>query len=99
MDYYLKLKSLDEDKLLSEIDTISDKLYKARAGSPIHQQLLQMYNDARQMHQEIMFMKRAGKPEDSEALNIGTIDEVITTPDYDSNELVNIVVDFYRDKI
>ena len=99
MDYYVKLAELDEDKLLSEIETISDKMYKARPGSEIYQQLLTMYQDARQMYEEKLFLKRAPTEADSESLDIGTMDEVITTPDYSTDELVNIVVDAYRDKI
>jgi hypothetical protein len=98
MDYYIKLTTLDKDKLLSEIEHISDKLFKCKPGSSVHQQLLQMYGEAQQMYEEKLFVERQGQQADT-AMDIGEIDSVVITPDYSDEEIITITVDSYRDKI
>jgi len=98
MDYYIKLTTMDEDKLLSEIEKISDKMFKVRPGCSVHQQLLQMYREAQAAYEEKMFIKRVG-PQKSEIIELGNIDSEVFTPDYSTEELITIIVDSYRDKI
>lgn len=97
MDYYIHIQQLPEDKLMSEIEKLNKKLMQLNSSSPMYNQLLGMLDIAQTALAEHGYVRRVGDKRDS-IIEIGTVEEHITTPDYSSNELLLAVVEQYTGK-
>lgn len=100
-DPWMKFQGMRLDKLQDEIRSMNEKRFCMRPGSRVYQQLSQMI----QMAQGIAYEKQMieshnhrekDKPKD-EVINIGEIHEEVYTPDYSNEELLNILVQEYRE--
>jgi ribosomal protein L20A (L18A) len=94
-DYYIKVQSLPEDKLVQELEKLNKQIMKISPSSPIYNQVLSMLNMAQEAYSEIALKQRI-KPEDSKIIEIGTIEEEVLMPDYDKSMLINAVIEQYR---
>jgi hypothetical protein len=94
-DYYAKIHSMPEDKLVQELDKLNKQIMKINPNSPIYQQVLSMLTMAQEAYSEIAIRSRI-KPEESKIVEIGTIEEQVLMPDYDKATLINAVIEQYR---
>lgn len=97
--YFLKIQSLSQEKLLEEEKRLYNILYKTNETSPVYNQIWSMLDMIRDTIQERLFMERQGKLPDSEIIEIGKIEEVVYTPDYNAEELLLAVVHQYTSKM
>lgn len=93
-DYYTKVNSMTEDKLSDEIRSLYKKLMSLNPQSPMYDQMLQMVTTAETAYQEKIYLNKFKDSKD-EVINIGTIDEVVHTPNYSTEELLLAVVSQY----
>jgi len=93
MDYYDKYSSMNEEKLLDEIEELNKRLFKIRGNSPIRSQLLDMIHTAENFYREFQSTRRV-KLENT-VINIGEIESSVNTPEYSSIEVLNILVTGY----
>lgn len=100
-DPWLKFQGMRLDKLHDEIRSMNERRFKMQPGSQVYQQLGQMIQMANQIAQEKQmvenFNQRQKDKPDSEIINIGEIEETVYTPDYSTEELLNILVQEYRE--
>lgn len=94
-DYYVKVNTMAEDKLVDEIQNLYKKLMVMNPNSPMYDQLLHMVETAETAYQEKIYMNRFKDKNTSGAVDIGVIDEVINTPNYSAKELLLAVVSQY----
>lgn len=97
LDYYTKISMMADDKIVSEIQNLQKKLYKIDPASPMYSQMLELINIAQNVHEERMFKQRYSNLKD-EVFDIGEIEEVVYTPNYDADDLLRAVVELYRKK-
>jgi tRNA A37 N6-isopentenylltransferase MiaA len=97
-DYYAKVNNMAEDKLVDEIQRLYKKLMAMNHQSPMYDQMLQMVQTAETAYQEKIYVNRFKNSKASEVIDIGTIDEVVHTPNYSSEELLLAVVSQYIKK-
>lgn len=93
-DYYIKVHSMKEEKLVAEIERLNRQLWKTSVSSPIYNQLLDMLNTAQGALDELMFRQRVKK--EDKIIEIGYVDSTTTLPDYNSAALLNAIVQEYR---
>jgi hypothetical protein len=93
-DYYDRIHSLSDDKLMDEIESINKKIAKMKnPNAAIYDQLTQMLEIAQSAYQESM-LKRRVNTEDT-VLNIGEIQGETYQPDYSDEKLLDIIVQGY----
>jgi hypothetical protein len=97
-DYFLRIQSLSQDKLLDEERRIYDLIFKISETSPMYNQLWDMLGTVHASLREKQFMERQGKQPDSEIIEIGKIEEVVYTPEYNSQELLLAIVNQYTNR-
>jgi len=97
IDNYQKYQSMSLDDLLDEIEKINKHLFKLREGTPMFNQLMSMRSlaDATYKEKSLLAMQKSNKNPPSEILDIGEIDSVEYTPDYDDDTILNNVVESY----
>ena len=91
------LNSTQYVHLIAEIEKVSKKLMLINSSSPMYSQLLGMLDIAQTAMAEHSYVRRVGDKRDS-IIEIGTVEEHITTPDYSSDELLLAVVEQYTGK-
>lgn len=96
--YYLKVQGLGTEKLLEEEKRLYDLLFKTSETSPMYQQIWDMLEMVQSTFRERQFLERRGREPDNEIIEIGKIEEVVYTPDYNSEELLIAVVNQYNSK-
>ena len=96
-DSYIKYQGMSLDDLLDEIEKINKQLFKLREGSPMYNQVRNMRDlaDATYREKSLLAMQKANKNPPSEIIEIGEIESVEYTPDYDDNTLLDNVVESY----
>lgn len=94
-DYYSKVYSLSEDKLVAEIERLNKQLFKINQTSPVYNQILDMLSTAQMAYDELSFSKRV-KAEESKIIEIGTIEEEVIIPNYNADALLDAIVQQYR---
>lgn len=97
--YFFKVQSLTEDKLIEEEKRLYNMLYKTNETSAIYHQVWDMLELVQNTLREKQFMSRLDKLPESEIIEIGKIEEVVYTPDYNSEELLLAVVNQYTGKL
>ncbi len=97
LDYYTKVSSMTDDKIITEIQNLQKKLYKIHPESPMYSQMLELISIAQNVHEERLFKQRFSNVKD-EVVDIGEIEEVVYTPNYDADDLLRAVVELYRKK-
>lgn len=100
-DPWIKFQSMSLDKLHDEIRALNERKSKMRPGSQIYHQLGQMIQMANEIAREKQMVenfnyRQKNKP-DSAVVDIGEIQENVYTPDYSGDELLNILVQEYRE--
>jgi hypothetical protein len=93
IDYYDKVQAMNEEQLMTELDSLDKKLFKLNPGSAMYDQLLTMRETVDFAIREQM-MKRRVKTEDT-VLDIGTIESTIDEPEYNKSDIVSILVHNY----
>lgn len=96
-DNYIKYQSMNVDDLLDEIEKINKTLFRLKEGTPMFNQLMSMRTLADQTFREksVVAMQKAQKTPPSEILDIGEIESVEYTPNYNEDEVLNNVVESY----
>jgi hypothetical protein len=97
MDHFAYIHSLTEDKLLLEIEKMNKKLFKLNPASPMYDQLYGMIETAQLALAEMQYTRRFKDAEDK-IIEIGTVEEHVSMPDYSKEELLLALVDQYKDK-
>ncbi len=96
-DYYDRVHSMTEDKLVTEIEELNKKIAKIKNPNTVmFDQLVSMLGIAQDAYQEIM-IKRRIKAEDT-VLNIGEIQGDVYQPDYSDEIVLDILVQGYTKK-
>lgn len=96
--YFFKIHTLSEEKLIEEEKRLYNLLYKTNETSAIYNQVWDMLELVQSTLREKHLMARMGKLPESEIIEIGKIEEVVYTPDYNSEELLLAVVNQYTVK-
>lgn len=92
-DYYSHVNSLDEDKLILEIEKLTKRMLKTSAGSPIFAQLQSYLEMANSAYQDRIWTQRIKN--ENTVMDIGEIESTVTEPDYTKQELVSDIVKTY----
>lgn len=95
-NYFLKVQALSQEKLLDEEKRLYDLLFKISETSPMYNQIWHMLEMVQTSLREKQFLERRGKVPDAEIIEIGKIEEVVYTPDYNSDELLIAVINQYN---
>jgi tRNA A37 N6-isopentenylltransferase MiaA len=94
-DYYTKVNAMTEDKLSDEIQKLYKKILVMNSNSPMYDQLLQMLDTVETAYQEKIYVSRFKNDKTSSVIDIGVIDEIVSTPNYTADELLLAVVSLY----
>tara|TARA_R110001592_G_scaffold158352_2_gene389474 strand:- start:3054 stop:3476 length:423 start_codon:yes stop_codon:yes gene_type:complete len=97
-DYWQKVQDMNQDKILTEIESLTKRLYQLSEASPIWNQVAGMLDNAHERHRDLMEFQRAEMDTTPDVLNIGDVDAVVYTPDYSKAELLTNIAKFYYDK-
>lgn len=97
IDYYDKVQRMSEKKLSEEHARLVKMLTKTNPTSPVYQQLLNMHDTLEEAILERTLARNITDTTD-EVIDIGEIQSDVHTPDYSSDELLNVVVQQYIDK-
>ena len=95
-DYYDKVQAMTSDQLSDELAMLNKKLGSVQPGTPIYDQILDMYETVSFAYREDMY-KSLNKPESS-VMNIGEMESTTTEPDYTKIELLDAIVTGYTKK-
>ena len=94
-DYYAHVHAMDESKLNAEIKKLHDNLFRLDPESPMYNQLLDMVDIANSAYNDMVYAARFKDAKD-EAMEIGTMESSVNTPDYTKAELLTAVVTAYK---
>lgn len=97
-NYWQKIQDMNQDKILTEIETLTKRLYRMPEGSPMWRQLSGMLDEAHERHRDLLEFQRLEMDTTPEVIEIGEIDTTVYTPDYTKEELVHDIASFYYDK-
>ena len=97
-DYWQKVQAMNQDKVLTEIESLTKRLYQLNEASPIWNQVKGMLDDAQERHRDLMAHQHNEMDNIPDVLNIGEIESVVHTPDYSKEELLTNIAKFYYDK-
>ena len=93
-EYYDRVHSMSDEKLMDEIESLNKKISKMKnPNAAIYDQLTEMLSIARSAYQESM-LKRRVNTEDT-VLNIGDIQGETYQPDYSDEKLLEVMVQGY----
>jgi hypothetical protein len=99
-DFFEKVQSMNEDTLIEEMQNLNKKLFSIRKEGGIRQQVENMLGIVQDRYNTLIALKRLEADKTPDVLNIGEIEEVVTTPDYNKEELITYFSHFYSgDKI
>ncbi len=92
--YDIKLESMTLTELHSESERLQKMLVDGRHGESVSKQILEFLNTVDQRISEVMFMDRFEKSQEgkSSIIEIGYTEEVVYTPDYSKQELLDALV-------
>lgn len=100
LDIWERFHRMEEQALSSEIERMTRLLFKQKPGSAVYRQIAASIHMARQVAGEKSQVKRfreANKDPKSQVLDIGEMESVTYTPDYNRAELLDAVVQSYLD--
>lgn len=92
-DYYTHVNSLDEEKIILEIEKITKRMLKTDPGSPIYGQLQSYLDMANSAYQDRLWTQRIKN--ENTVMDIGEMESTVTEPDYTKEELVTDIVKTY----
>ena len=99
-DYYFKINSMSNDKILTEIETLRKKQFTVKAETPIWYQIQDMIDFCTQEYHARVMSDRLKNEKSSDVMDIGEIDSIDYTPDYSERDTFVEMVSFYSgDKI
>ena len=98
-DYYLRVQSLNQDKLHEEERRLHNLLFKIAENNPMYSQIQDMLDMVQSAQQEHFFLERTKHQPSHEVIEIGKIEETVYTPDYNHEDLLLAVVNQYTSKI
>lgn len=93
-DYYTHVNNMTEDQLVKEIERLTTQLLRTSPTSPVYQQMVTMLHTAEEARDEY-YMKQRFSKEGDEIIEVGTIESSVAYPEYNKEELLNVVVDSY----
>jgi hypothetical protein len=96
MEYWQKIESMDRTKLDAEIKRLTQQLFSIPGTSPIKNQILDMLDIAHQTKQEHFFKDQIKSNNSADVINIGEVDSVSYTPNYNTDELLTAIVTLYQ---
>jgi hypothetical protein len=101
VDPWMKFNNMQLEPLQKEIRTMTEQRFRMRPGSQVYQQLGQMINTAQNIAREKQMIESHRQHNKdkapNEVINIGEITEEVYTPNYTSDELLNILVQEYKE--
>jgi len=99
-DYYFKVDGMNNDQLLTEMETLRKKQFNVKTDTPIWFQIQDMIDFCTQEYQARVMRERLKNEKSSDVMDIGEIDSVDYTPDYSERDTFVEMVSFYSgDKI
>ena len=92
--YDLKRESLTLTELHAESERLQKMLVDGRHSDTVTQQILSFLNTVDQRISEVMYMERFKKSQEGKpsVIEIGQTEEVVYTPDYSKQELLDALV-------
>jgi len=94
-DYFFKVQQMNEDELLTELQKLNTKLYSFTSETGLRLQIENMINLVAEEHLQRMSARREAADKTPDIIEIGTIEEVVETPDYSKTELITHFSNFY----
>jgi|TARA_R110002153_G_scaffold209467_3_gene362008 hypothetical protein len=94
-DYFFKVQHMTEDQLLTELQKLNTKLYSFTSETGLRLQIEGMINLVSDEHQARMATRRMEADKTPDIIEIGSIEEFVTTPDYSKKELITHFSNFY----
>ena len=88
---------MNAEKLHEEEKRIYDLLFKISETSPVFAQLQDMLDQVQEAKYELQVRKQYENKKD-QVIDIGKIEEIVYTPNYNADELLNAVVTLYLSK-
>ena len=99
-DYYFKVDGMNNDQLLTEMETLRKKQFNVKTDTPIWFQIQDMIDFCTQEYQARVMRERLKNEKSSDVMDIGEIDSVDYTPDYSERDTFVEMLSFYSgDKI
>jgi hypothetical protein len=98
LDNWERFQQMEDQALSSEIERLTKLLFKQRTGSALYRQIAATIHMAKKVAGEknqIKQFREANKTPKSQILDIGEIESITYTPDYNRVELLDAVVQAY----
>lgn len=95
MDYYDKLRTLNAEKTLDEVQDLYKKIMRINPSSPIHGQILDMIEMAESYYRELLILETS-KNLKTEVIEIGTIESKKEEAEISNDALFKMLVDSYK---
>lgn len=92
-----QFEQMTPEKLLDKITELNKRLFKMNQRSPMYNQMRAIIGEAQAVYQEGLMMSKfnAQNEERDDVINIGDIESVVYTPDYNEKTVIDTVVNSY----
>jgi hypothetical protein len=95
-DFFDKIQAMDStDKIFEEIKKLNERLFRINEGSPMHEQLQGMIETCHMRQTELFAGQMEASDKTPDVLDIGEIQSTVYTPEYDEQNLLTTLTNFY----
>ena len=95
-DFFDKIQAMDStDKIFEEIKKLNERLFRINEGSPMHEQLQGMIETCHMRQTELFAGQMEASDKTPDVLEIGEIESTVYTPDYDEQNVLTTLTNFY----
>ncbi|MDA8842083.1 hypothetical protein N9N08_00225 [bacterium] len=100
VDFYEKVESMDETELNNQLTTLYKKMSTIQSEGGMRLQIQGMIDLVKDRYQAIQMLKIIEKDKTPDIIEIGSVEEVVSTPDYSKGEILTHFSSFYSgDKV
>lgn len=98
-DFFDKIQNMDStDAIFEEIKKLNERLFRINEGSPMYEQLQSMIETCHMRQTELFAGQMEASDKTPDVLDIGEIQSTVYTPDYDEQNVLTTLTNFYSKK-
>lgn len=100
VDFFDKVQAMDEAQLTNELTMLYKKMSTIQRDGGIRLQIQNMIDIVKDRYQTLQLLRQIEKDKSPDIIEIGTVEEVVHTPDYSKDEILTHFSSFYSgDKV
>ena len=100
VDFFDKVQGMDETELTNELTILYKKISTIQRDGGIRLQIQNMIDIVKDRYQTLQMLKQNEKDKSPDIIEIGTVQEIVHTPDYSKDEILTHFSSFYSgDKV